>query len=59
MLDRLLAMSIDLRPPFADLTFMTPLSESRARQLAGFLVTDLTGTVLDLGCGWAECYCGR
>lgn len=47
-------MSIDLRPPFADLTFMAPLSESRANQLVRFLATDLTGTVLDLGCGWAE-----
>lgn len=47
-------MSIDLRPPFADLTFMTPLSENRARRLVGFLASDLTGTVVDLGCGWAE-----
>lgn len=47
-------MSIELRPPFADLTFMTPLSQQRARHLVGFLATDQTGTVLDLGCGWAE-----
>lgn len=47
-------MSIDLRPPFTDLTFMTPLSETRAEQLVRFLATDLDGTVLDLGCGWAE-----
>lgn len=47
-------MSIDVQPPFADLTFMAPLSEGRARQLIHFLATGLTGTVVDFGCGWAE-----
>jgi hypothetical protein len=47
-------MSIELRPPFADLTFMAPLSEARATRLVHFLATGLTGGVVDLGCGWAE-----
>lgn len=47
-------MSIELPPPFADLTFMTPLSEDRARRLVNFLADGQTGTVVDLGCGWAE-----
>lgn len=46
---------IQLRPPHLDLTFMTPLSEQRAGTLVGFLVEGLQGgTVVDLGCGWAE-----
>ena len=52
-------MTAELRPPHEDLTFMTPLSEARADRLVRFLAdgldgADLDGTVLDLGCGWAE-----
>ena len=46
-----------LRAAFEDLTFMTPLSEQRAEALVDHLVGGLDngqGTVLDLGCGWAE-----
>jgi SAM-dependent methyltransferase len=50
----MLSVSIELRPPFDHLTFMAPLSEQRAERLIRFLATDLVGTVLDLGCGWAE-----
>lgn len=47
-------MTIVLREPFEDLTFMTPLSQDRAESLVCFLAADLDGTVLDIGCGWAE-----
>lgn len=43
-----------LSQPFEDLTFMAPLSETRAAQLVRFVSRDLQGTVLDVGCGWAE-----
>src|SRR3954447_20032513 len=33
---------------------MSPLSQQRADRLIGFLADDLTGEVLDVGCGWAE-----
>ena len=33
---------------------MTPLSEERAGRLVSFLAADGPGTVLDIGCGWAE-----
>lgn len=47
-------MTATIRPPHEDLVFLSPLSQERARRLAHFLATDLTGSVLDLGCGWAE-----
>lgn len=47
-------MTIALSPPYNDLTFMTPLSEDRADKLVRFLAADLHGTVVDIGCGWAE-----
>ena len=47
-------MTITLAQPYEDLTFMSPLSEERANRLVGFLTGDLHGTVLDIGCGWAE-----
>lgn len=47
-------MPIILSPPHRDLTFMTPLSAARAETLVRFLSEDLHGTVLDIGCGWAE-----
>jgi hypothetical protein len=47
-------VTISLAQPYEDLTFMTPLSEKRAAQLVGFLTCDLHGTVIDIGCGWAE-----
>jgi SAM-dependent methyltransferase len=45
---------IELPPPHDDLAFMAPLSEARAGRLVDFLARDLRGTVLDVGCGWAE-----
>lgn len=48
------SVTISLTPPWEDLTFMTPLSEDRADQLVKFLAGDLHGTLLDIGCGWAE-----
>jgi SAM-dependent methyltransferase len=47
-------VSIVLREPYEDLTFMTPLSDDRADRLVQFLATDAEGVVLDIGCGWAE-----
>ncbi len=47
-------MTATIRPHHDDLVFMSPLSEERAARLVRFLATDLTGSVLDLGCGWAE-----
>jgi cyclopropane fatty-acyl-phospholipid synthase-like methyltransferase len=47
-------VSPDFTPPHADLTFMTPLSEERAARLVRFLADDEPGSVLDIGCGWAE-----
>jgi cyclopropane fatty-acyl-phospholipid synthase-like methyltransferase len=42
-------------PSYDDLKFMTPLSQERADRLVAFATEGLTsGTVLDLGCGWAE-----
>lgn len=45
-------------PAFApfhlDLTFMAPLSEERAAKLIDFVSANLNGTVIDVGCGWAE-----
>jgi len=42
-------------PSYEDLKFMTPLSQERADRLVAFAIEGLTqGTVLDLGCGWAE-----
>jgi SAM-dependent methyltransferase len=52
--DDLGVVPIDLPPPSDDLTFMAPLSEERAARLVRFLAHDLRGTVLDVGCGWAE-----
>lgn len=37
-----------------DLAFMAPLSEERAAKLIDFVSTNLSGTVIDVGCGWAE-----
>lgn len=47
-------MPLDLTPPHEDLTFMSPLSATRADGLADFLAGIGAGTVLDIGCGWAE-----
>jgi cyclopropane fatty-acyl-phospholipid synthase-like methyltransferase len=42
-------------PPFhLDLAFMAPLSEERAAKLVDFVSMNLSGTVIDVGCGWAE-----
>lgn len=47
-------VTITLAQRYEDLTFEAPLSEERAGELVGFLTRDLHGTVLDIGCGWAE-----
>jgi SAM-dependent methyltransferase len=47
-------MTISLPRPYDDLVFMTPLAEPRADALVRFLTPGLTGTVLDIGCGWGE-----
>jgi SAM-dependent methyltransferase len=41
-------------PLHRDLTFLSPLSESRAQRLVAFLTEDEPSTVLDVGCGWGE-----
>lgn len=41
-------------PPFEDLTFMSPLAEGRAAELARFLASAPIGRIVDIGCGWAE-----
>ena len=42
-------------PSSDDLKFMTPLSQERADRLVAIAIEGLAhGTVLDLGCGWAE-----
>ncbi|HEY3530282.1 MAG TPA: methyltransferase domain-containing protein [Nocardioides sp.] len=41
-------------PFHRDLTFLAPLSETRAARLVRFLAEDEPSTVLDVGCGWAE-----
>jgi hypothetical protein len=47
-------MTIESTAPYRDLVFMTPLSEERAGRLVDFVTADLRGTVVDIGCGWAE-----
>ena len=41
-------------PLHRDLTFLAPLSDSRADRLVAFLAQDGPSTVLDVGCGWGE-----
>jgi SAM-dependent methyltransferase len=41
-------------PLHRDLTFLSPLSESRAARLVAFLAEGEPSTVLDVGCGWGE-----
>jgi SAM-dependent methyltransferase len=49
-------VTIELPPLHADLTFLSPLSDTRADDLARWLAGGLSdgGTVLDVGCGWGE-----
>lgn len=47
-------MTIELTPPYQDLTFMSALSEEHADRLVGFLADGATGLIIDVGCGWAE-----
>lgn len=47
-------VTITLTQPQEDLNFMSPLSEARADRIVRFLAEGLVGTVLDIGCGWAE-----
>jgi cyclopropane fatty-acyl-phospholipid synthase-like methyltransferase len=49
-----MAMPPDVGPCYRDLRFMAPLSEERASTLCQFLSRSVRGTVLDVGCGWAE-----
>lgn len=44
----------DLDPHYQHLTFMAPMSEARAEGLVRFLAASEPGTVVDIGCGWAE-----
>lgn len=46
----------ELPPLWRDLEFLAPMSSSRADDLARWVADGLTdgGTVLDVGCGWAE-----
>lgn len=46
-------MTIDFSAPHQRLRFNTPLSEARAQQLLAFVAQRATGTVVDVGCGWA------
>jgi SAM-dependent methyltransferase len=49
-------MSLELPPLYDELTFLSPLSDERASGLVTWLAQGLSdgGTVLDVGCGWAE-----
>lgn len=47
-------MPKDFSPYYRDLTFMAPLSEERASKLCEFVARNVRGTVVDVGCGWAE-----
>jgi len=47
-------MPPDFSPFHLDLKFMAPLSEERAARLIDFVSANLVGTVIDVGCGWAE-----
>jgi SAM-dependent methyltransferase len=47
-------MTLDLPPLSGDLTFLAPLSESRAQRLVAFLTAADPARVLDVGCGWGE-----
>src|SRR6266496_2026822 len=47
-------MPPELDPFYRDLVFMAPLSEERANTLVGFLAANLSGVVVDVGCGWGE-----
>src|SRR4051794_195321 len=48
-------MSDDEQPTrYAHLTFNAPLSETRADAIAARLAAGRPGSVLDVGCGWAE-----
>lgn len=41
-------------PLHRDLTFLSPLSETRAARLVAFLAAEGPTTALDVGCGWGE-----
>ena len=49
-------MTLELPPLYDELTFLSPMSEERASGLVTWLAEGLAegGTVLDIGCGWAE-----
>lgn len=55
LVERRYSGSMPTFPPLhQDLTFLSPLSESRAERLVDFLTAHEPVTALDLGCGWAE-----
>jgi hypothetical protein len=45
---------VELRPHYADLAFLSPLSDRRAARLVQFVADGEPRVVLDVGCGWAE-----
>lgn len=47
-------MAAEIPPLHEDLVFLSPLSQARADVLVAGLADGLSGTVLDLGCGWGE-----
>ncbi len=47
-------MAIDLAPAHRYLDFMSPMSSHRADEIARFVASRANGTVVDIGCGWAE-----
>lgn len=47
-------MPRDLPPVHRHLDFMSPLSGQRANDLVRFVAENTNGTVVDIGCGWAE-----
>lgn len=47
-------MTIDLPPLYSQLSFNTPLSAHRAADLVAFMAKHSSGTVVDVGCGWAS-----
>jgi SAM-dependent methyltransferase len=47
-------MPLDLNPLYDDLTFVSPMSESRATELLSLFSEMREGLIVDVGCGWGE-----
>lgn len=47
-------MTLELPPIHDDLSFNSPLSETRAADLVAFIGSLASGRIVDIGCGWAE-----